>query len=36
MNNHLGSYVKIAINIKCAGLVYRPEIKLVGTSIILI
>jgi hypothetical protein len=27
-------YVKMGINAKCAGMVYRPEIKLMGLSIV--
>ncbi len=27
-------YVKLSINIKCGGLVYKPEIKMMGISIV--
>lgn len=31
-----GVYVKIAASIKCGGLVYRPEVKLMGSSMSLV
>ena len=32
--HHSKSYVKISLNVKCGGLVYKPEIKMMGISIV--